>query len=607
MDTARTQTEPMYEWNILPWKDIERAVFKLQKRIYRASGRGDVKTTHKLQRLLMASWSARCLAVRMVTQDNRGKRTAGVDGIASLTPRRRMKLAEGLTLKGKTRSLRRVWIPKPGSKTGEQRPLGIPTMRDRALQALVKLALEPEWEARFEPNSYGFRPGRSCHDAIEAIFKNVHYIPKYVLDADINKCFDRIDHEALLEKLSTYPELRRLIKSWLKAGILDGNKLFPTEEGTPQGGVISPLLANVALHGLEKEIESAFPNVVHREGRKIQGWRPKLVRYADDFVILHRDREVIERARELVSGWLNGMGLELKPSKTSVTHTLHPCGEHGENVGFDFLGFNIRQFPVGKSHWRTSGGRGELLLDFKTIIRPSDEAVQRHYERLAQVVDAHKAAPQGALIARLNPIITGWCNYYSPTISKRIFSKLDHLLCEKLLRWAKRRHHHEPRKETVRKYWTMGEKPKWDFKANDGSRLKPHTDTPIQRHTKVARDRSPYDGDWVYWSTRLGRHPTIPPRTTTLMKMQKGKCHWCGLKFKHEDVVETDHIIPRAKGGTSIYKNLQLLHGHCHDQKSVKDRRSRTQRGIHDKDHVTEEPCEVKVSRTVLKTSRSGD
>lgn len=162
--------EPMYGWYDLPWTKFERQVFKLQKRIYRASGRGDVKATHKLQRLLMASWSARCLAVRMVTQDNRGKRTAGVDGVATLTPRRRMKLAEGLTLKGKARCLRRVWIPKPGSKTGEQRPLGIPTMRDRALQALVKLALEPEWEARFEPNSYGFRPGRSCHDTIEAIF-----------------------------------------------------------------------------------------------------------------------------------------------------------------------------------------------------------------------------------------------------------------------------------------------------------------------------------------------------------------------------------------------------------------------------------------------------
>jgi RNA-directed DNA polymerase len=252
-----TGTTPLYEWNTLPWRVIERQVFMLQKLFYQASRRGEVALVHKLQRLLITSWSAKCFAVRRVTQDNRGKKTAGVDGRTALAPKQRLALVESLTLTAEAQPLRRVWIPKPG--TTEQRALGIPTIRDRALQALVTLALEPEWEAKFEPNSYGFRPGRSCHDAIEAIFDSIKTKPKYVLDADIAKCFDRISHTALLHKLGTFPRLRRVIRAWLKAGVMDGGTLFPTEEGTPQGGVISPLLANIALHGFETAIMSAFP------------------------------------------------------------------------------------------------------------------------------------------------------------------------------------------------------------------------------------------------------------------------------------------------------------------------------------------------------------
>ena len=234
MNTAAT---PMYAWNALPWKRLERQVFKLQQRIYRAARRGDTQAVHKLQRLLLTSRAARTLAVRKVTQDNRGKRTAGVDGVRALTPLQRLALARSLRLSTTARPTRRVWIPKPGST--EQRPLGIPTMGNRAEQALAKLALEPEWEARFEPNSYGFRPGRSCHDAIEAIWTSINKQAKYVLDADIAKCFDRINHQALLAKLRTFPTMRRAVRAWLKAGVLDGATLFPTAEGTPQGGVVT--------------------------------------------------------------------------------------------------------------------------------------------------------------------------------------------------------------------------------------------------------------------------------------------------------------------------------------------------------------------------------
>src|SRR5215469_12443161 len=263
-----TPATGVQEWRDIPWPKAERNVHKLHKRIYRASQRGEVRKVHRLQRLLLSSWSAKCLAVRRVTQDNQGKKTPGVDGIAGLEPERRLDLVAHLDLDAKPQPIRRVRIPKPG--TDEQRPLGIPTLSDRARQALVKLALEPEWEARFEPNSYGFRPGRSCQDAVVAIFQSIKQCPKYLLDADIAKCFDCIDHESLLRKLNTFPRLNRLIKGWLTAGVLDGNKLFPTEQGTPQGGVLSPLLANVALHGLEEMIRNAFPKTKVVDGKVVE-------------------------------------------------------------------------------------------------------------------------------------------------------------------------------------------------------------------------------------------------------------------------------------------------------------------------------------------------
>lgn len=240
------------EWRHTPWPKLEQYVFKLQKRIFKAAQLRDDKTVRRLQKTLLYSRSAKTLAVRHVTQDNRGKNTAGVDEIKSLTSPQRLTLVGNLKLTGQAMPTRRVCIPKPG--TTEKRPLGIPTPHDRALQALVKQALEPQWESRFEANSYGFRPGRSAHDAMEAIYKAINKKAKYVLDADIAKCFDRINHDALLTKLNTFPTLRKQARSWLKAGLMEGGELFPTAEGTPQGGVISPLLANIALHGMEMTI-----------------------------------------------------------------------------------------------------------------------------------------------------------------------------------------------------------------------------------------------------------------------------------------------------------------------------------------------------------------
>jgi RNA-directed DNA polymerase len=561
---SKTSLKTTVEWNQVNWRKLERKVYKLQKRIYRASQRDDVKAVRRLQKMLMKSWSARALAVRRVTQDNTGKKTAGVDGIKSLSPAARLKLVNNLKLSSKVSPTRRVWIPKPG--TEEKRPLGIPTMKDRALQALVKLILEPEWEARFEPNSYGFRLGRSCLDAIEAIFSAIRLKPKYVLDADIAKCFDRIDHEALLRKLNTSPTIRRQVRAWLKSGVMDSKQLFPTSEGTPQGGVISPLLANIALHGMEERIKQFAETLPTRSGKGKRDNRSSLnlIRYADDFVILHEDVTVVQRCREIISEWLNGMGLELKPSKTRLAHTLNQCEQ--EKPGFDFLGFTIQQFPVGKYHSKQG---------FKTIITPSRDKQKVHYEQIVSVIDAHKAAPQAALISQLNPIIRGWANYYATVVSKVAYSDIDDLTYQKLRAWAKRRHPNRSGEWVSRKYWHSVGGDNWVFatrkEGKNPLRLLNHADTPIVRHVKVKGESSPYDGNLVYWSTRMGNNPEMPSRVSKLLKKQKGKCTHCGLFFRENDVMEVDHRIPKSQGGKDSYDNWELLHRHCHDTKTAND------------------------------------
>ena len=571
---SNTSLKTTAEWHEINLRKLERIVYKLQKRIYQASNRGDVKTVRRLQKTMMKSLSARALSVRRISQDNQGKKTAGVDGVKSLTPKQRLTLTGKLKPGTKVSPTRRVWIPKPG--TEEKRPLGIPTMKDRALQALIKMALEPEWEARFEPNQYGFRPGRSCHDAIEAIFKAIRHKAKYVLDADIAKCFDRIDHEALLRKLNTFPTIRRQIRAWLKAGVMD-EQLFPTSEGTPQGGVISPLLANIALHGMENRIKEFAKTL---DMKKSNGWQESwqvkcrsisLIRYADDFVILHEDITVVQRCREIISEWLKGIGLELKPSKTRLTHTLNKCEK--EEPGFNFLGFHIRQFPADK-YQSGKNGWGNTL-GFKTIITPSKEKQEVHYNQIASVIKTHRSAPQAALIKRLNPIIGGWARYYATVVSKTAYHDIDSLVYQKLKAWAKRRHPKKSGNWVTDKYWQSIGSDNWVFatrqEGKNPLRLLKHSATEIKRHVKVKSESSPYDGNLVYWSTRKGNNPEMPIRVANLLKRQKGKCAHCEMFFRESDVMEVDHRIPKSKGGKDSYDNCQLLHRHCHDTKTAND------------------------------------
>ena len=574
-------------WKQINWVKAERYVFKLQKRIYAASRRGDVKQCRKLQKTLMRSWSNRVLAVRRVTQENQGKKTAGVDGVKSLPPNARLELAGQLKLTGKSKPTRRVWIPKPGKD--EKRPLGIPTMYDRALQAVVKAALEPEWEAVFEPNSYGFRPGRSCHDAIKQIKLCIQQKAKYVLDADIARCFDRINHEVLLQKLNIKGKVRQQIKAWLKSGVIDSGAFTATSEGTPQGGVISPLLANIALHGMEERIKQEFPRMsqtgretwFHKRGHEFKP--PNVIRYADDFVILHEDIAVVQRCREIISEWLAGIGLELKPEKTRLTHTFNSSLSEDGKAGFDFLSHHIRQYPAGKHRSIKSEGK---TLGFNTLITPSAKASKAHQEEVGRIIRKHRSSPQAALIKDLNPVIRGWTSYYSNSDAKTVgeLSKQDHLTYLKLQRWAKRRC--KKSKKARNKYWTSIGGNNWVFATKEGKtyplRLLSHSEVNCSStdYVKVKGDKSPYDGDLIYWSSRLGTHPQMPNRKAKLLKQQKGKCPWCGLSFLDWDVIEEDHIIPRAIGGKDEHKNLQLLHRHCHDEKTAIDLKE-----IRKKDH----------------------
>src|SRR5438128_376920 len=538
----------MVAWQEIPWTQVHRHVFRLQKRIYQATQRGQVRTAHKLQKLLLKSWYARLLAVRRVTQDNRGKHTAGIDGVKVLTPPQRWRLATELRLDGTAAPLRRTWIPQRGN--AEKRPLGIPTQPERARQTLVRQALEPEWEAKLSPHTYGFRPGRSCWDAIGAIFNAIRFQPQYALKLDISKCFDKIDHAALLAKTQTLPVIRRQLKAWLTAGMLEDDHLLPTTTGTPQGGSISPLLALMAWHGMDEAITQVYPQA-------------HVIAYADDGVVLHEDREVLEHCQQLLRTWLAKMGLTLNEAKSRICHTLE-----GDQPGFAFLGFDIRQYRVGK-HQSGKGARGCRRLGYKPLIKPAKANIKEHLAELGRIIRRAKALPPGQLIRQLNPAIRGWANYYRTGVSQAVYDRLDHLTWAKLRRWAHWRHPTKTPAWRMKRYWhRLGTCLTFATPATDrdAPHLLTHSEVPITRHVKVQGNRSPSEGDWVYWSTRHGRHPRMRLRRAQWRQRQGGRCRYGGLFFQHDDRIEIDHI--RGDRGDARSANLQALHGHCHHAKT---------------------------------------
>lgn len=345
---------------------------------------------------------------------------------------------------------------------------------------------------------------------------------------------------------------------------------------------------NIALHGMGTALIQAYR---WKEGR------PQFVRYADDLVIFHQTEEGVKKAQAVLETWLADMGLELKPSKTQITHTLTP---HQGKVGFDFLGWTVRQFPAGKTHTGAYKGRP---LGFKTIIKPSKEAIKRHIAATRHVIRKRRAASQEQLIKELTPVIRGWTNYHHTRVAKVAFNTCDDALYHQLRRWAKRRHPNHNMHEIMGKYWRVDDNQGWTFATPDGITLRKHRTTPIQQHIKVKGKASPYDGNLLYWARRLRQHPMLSSQQGKLLGKQQGKCRWCGLLFKEGDLMEIDHITPRSQGGGDEINNKCLLHRHCHDQRHA----TKHAEGIFDKDQMVEEPCEVKVSRTVLKTSSGGD
>lgn len=561
-------------WNRIKWATVDIHVRKLQKRIYFASKNGQVKLVRSIQNTLINSYHAKLLATRRVTQDNKGKKTAGVDGIKILKAPARFAFVSKVGLNGKAKPLRRVWINKPGKV--EKRPLGIPTIADRANQALFKLALEPEWEAKFEPNSYGFRPCRNCHDAVKQIYLSINKKPKYVLDADIKKCFDRIDHSKLLKKLAfSKGKMHQQVKAWLESGVIDQDVFRSTETGTPQGGVISPLLANIALSGMEdmlkqlmNDIELRTPNGASM-GSRDKERSLSFIRYADDFVVMHYDKEVILECRKAIQAWLNDIGLELSEEKTRITHTLVLSEkekiEFGVTYpGFNFLGFTIRQF-------KSKYGGGKIKGGFKTLIVPSKEKCESHQRKLGLEIRKNRNVSQEVLIKKLNPIISGWSRYFgrSDAITCKTLQKMDFLLYLKLRRWAKRAT--KSASSGFLKYWQRHEG-RWEFMTASGIRLYKHVEyaDSIKEYNKVIGNSSPYDGNEIYWAMRLGSSPfmSMSKSQAWLLRKQKGRCNLCNLPFVEEDILETDHIIPLSDGGMKASHNIQLLHRHCHDQKN---------------------------------------
>jgi len=428
-------------------------------------------------------------------------------------------------------------------------------MRDRAKQALAKFALEPQWEAHFAPNSYGFRPGRSPQDALEQVHRCICQCPKWVLDADIAACFDQISHGPLIAQLNqSHPTIVRQCKAWLKAGVLDKGQIQVTESGTPQGGVISPLLANIALHGLEKLVKTA-----------IKG--SHLVRFADDFVVFHQEREAIFKAQALIRQWLASKGLELREDKTRIAHTLNGGSEYP--TGFDFLGCHVRQYRTPRRRMNKS------QRPYKTLIKPSKKAVKQLANKLSDIVKRYREFQQSALIAALNPVIVGWACYHRSNVASRTFAYLDSVLYWQLRRWARRRHPNKSRKWVKARYWHTVGRRNWVFGVKQEgkvtSKLAKFSDVSIRRHIKVRGHKSWYDGDWAYWATRRGQHPMLGIREATLLKRQQGRCPICRRVFDLNDPIEQDHIWPTAKGGQDGYDNLQLVHLICHHQKSKWD------------------------------------
>jgi len=543
-------------WDTIDWSHCTTYVRKLRQAIFRATKENDLRKVRTLQRIMLRSYENRYMAVRRVTQVNQGKYTPGVDKVVVKTPKARGELMDWLGQYEPWKPLptRRVYIPKAN---GNQRPLGIPVIIDRCLQAIVKNALEPYWEAKFEDSSYGFRPGRGCHDAIERIYNlaSAKGNRRWVLDADIKGAFDNIDHDKLLEIIGNFPA-RELIHQWLKAGYLEDGVLHDTDAGTPQGGVISPLLANIAFHGMEEALD-----VRYRFNKRMNAWilhegSMGLVRYADDFVVFCHTKEKAEQAREKLKDWFAERGLTFSEEKTRIVNL---------DEGFDFLGFNVRQYKVTTSR---SG--------YRLLTKPSKKSVQAIRRKLKEAFRKWRGHAVEKLIRAVNPIIRGVANYFRTGVSAKTFNRLDDYCFKLQLRWVGRKHSAKGWGWQKRRYWgnyRAGDK--WVF-GNKDYQMTKFSWTPIKRHVMVRRFASWDDPELEsYWDERKEREIDLwlSAFKKKVAKQQNYVCPVCKDHLVNGEDLHEHHLVQRCEGGGNQPSNYVLVHHYCHQAAHAEMRR----------------------------------
>ncbi|HBC22767.1 MAG TPA: group II intron reverse transcriptase/maturase [Pseudomonas sp.] len=523
-------------WHHVPWSDAHRVVARIQTRIAKAAEAGCWRKVRSLQKLLTHSTSAKAMAVKRVTE-NQGRRTPGIDNETWGTPQKKWQGVMQLGNKPyRPKPLRRIYIPKAN---GEKRPLGIPTMSDRAMQALHLLALDPVAETTADHHSYGFRRGRSSTDAIEQVRNVLGRVTKsaqWVFEGDIRGCFDNISHEWLAANI---PMDKGVLRKWLKAGYIETGRLFPTQAGTPQGGIISPVLANMALDGLQKELETLFTTVRQARAAKVN-----LVRYADDFIITGSSRELLENeVQPLVERFLATRGLALSKSKTKVTHV---------SEGFDFLGWNVR------------------LMNRMLLTQPSKKNAKAFLNKIRTSLRSLRAAQQAEVIAKLTPIVRGWASYHRSQMATRTFSKCDHEIWQALWRWACRRHPNKGKRWIKQRYFKCLKGRDWRFAEKD--KLLPNLREYRKRpHTKIKGEANPYNPRFDdYFSKRLGRKmkETLEGRRKLrwIWLWQGGNCPLCDQRITQDTGWHLHHVIKRSQGGSDQSSNLVLLHPNCHMQ-----------------------------------------